>query len=196
MASGKSNNPEKPFQSTPAITGGRDAIDLVARLDQHQVSIHARHYWRARLSWAARPLAVLMFQSTPAITGGRDWRQPHAALQRNRFQSTPAITGGRDALAVWSRCTAPGFNPRPPLLAGETPARSSRPTSLSLFQSTPAITGGRDGVPFFVRPGAGSFQSTPAITGGRDPGRGAGQRWPERVSIHARHYWRARQCNK
>ena len=36
------------------------------------------------------------------------------------FQSTPAITGGRDAGGTLPGGWSAGFNPRPPLLAGET----------------------------------------------------------------------------
>ena len=36
------------FQSTPAITGGRDAGVVSRRRQQCWVSTHARHYWRAR----------------------------------------------------------------------------------------------------------------------------------------------------
>ena len=83
-----------------------------------------------------------------------------------------------------------GFNPRPPLLAGETKVAAAL-TDEFVFQSTPAITGGRDmrcsstaasGMSFNPRPpllagetvkspgrsGVRLFQSTPAITGGRD----------------------------
>ena len=89
------------------------------------VSIHARHYWRARPSWAfIRPILA-------------------------EFQSTPAITGGRDQPMPGSGSTRSSFNPRPPLLAGET-------------------------------------------------GNHGGPRCADPVSIHARHYWRARplaRCN-
>ena len=84
-----------------------------------------------------------MFQSTPAITGGRDRTGQAAGVTTETFQSTPAITGGRDAMITRTICRHCGFNPRPPLLAGET----------------------NDVV--FVRDGL-------------------------IVSIHARHYWRAR----
>ena len=39
------------------------------------------------------------------------------------------------------RFSSTGFNPHPPLLAGETTWRG-KTTARSLFQSTPAITGG------------------------------------------------------
>ena len=83
------------------------------------------------------------------------------------FQSTPANTGGRcnTVKGAWPACS--GFNPRPPILAGDAsaalvmavmvfavsiharqywramPAWPSVSVSSSLFQSTPANTGGR-----------------------------------------------------
>ena len=108
-----------PFQSTPAIAGGR--MQKVAPQEPHTDT----------------------FQSTPAIAGGRMGAPRRRTSADNWFQSTPAIAGGRMALdargglqpAVVSiharhcwRANASwrlgllmlmGFNPRPPLLAGE-----------------------------------------------------------------------------
>ena len=113
-------------------------------------------------------------------------------------------------------CGRDCFNPRPPLLAGEWPA-PRRPAPIPTpFQTTPAIAGGRmpGTPPAHPLPGGGfnprppllagecsvthaayawpkSFQSTPAIAGGRMiqvPGTALAA---ERVSIHARHCWRA-----
>ena len=82
------------FQSTPAIAGGR-SLDRAHTMAIKIVSIHARHCWRAIRSQALKPLSWRVFQSTPAIAGGRSSR-----LRVNRF------------------CLK-GFNPRPPLLAGD-----------------------------------------------------------------------------
>ena len=156
------------------------------------VSIHARHYWRAkplkRYNWTryklfqstpaitgGRNLRAVgsqrwfsWFQSTPAITGGRDRAQVCTDYYDSAFQSTPAITGGRDQL-IGIRCgPACRFNPRPPLLAGETPPRPFFRNMIAKFQSTPAITGGRDFSTMAFGPPVIQFQSTPAITGGRD----------------------------
>ena len=154
------------FQSTPAITGERARLNGPPLLAGPLVSIHARHYWRASPS---RTLAT---------------------CRQSR-----------------------GFNPRPPLLASEpvySPLIASSNTvsiharhywraSLpehwkhsppTQFQSTPAITGERaawvTSKPSPIMP----FQSTPAITGERALGRREVER-RNRVSIHARHYWRA-----
>ena len=160
------------------------------------------------------PLAV-MFQSTPAIAGGRIFTTSRRSTPPNWFQSTPAIAGGRIAIgqlrtahfhavsiharhcwranpavtAAGAKATT-GFNPRPPLLAGESTldARNLmslesfnprppllageststwRPMPLRQFQSTPAIAGGRIRVISRTSATKGGFQSTPAIAGGR-----------------------------
>ena len=84
------------------------------------VSIHARHCWRARPAAAAASVAAQLFQSTPAIAGGRDDLSDLSTMPRSVFQSTPAIAGGRDFLNTRCHCDPQRFNPRPPLLAGET----------------------------------------------------------------------------
>ena len=133
------------FQSTPANTGGRcTGCRGLASRSRWKVSIHARQYWRAMRSTATRSSARWLFQSTPANTGGRcSWPR-----------SPPRFAGG--------------FNPRPPILAGDAPEggslgvlsgvsiharqywRAMRAAGCSRhsrrrFQSTPANTGGRCG---------------------------------------------------
>ena len=107
------------FQSAPAIAGGRIhnghsvcvAVEMVSIRARHcwranrglrtagvpvqRVSIRARHCWRANLRLGLRSLALCLFQSAPAIAGGR--------IRITR--TAPVATS----------C----FNPRPPLLAGE-----------------------------------------------------------------------------
>ncbi len=170
-----------------------------------KVSIHAHHYWRAIPVGVVFMIAVkYVFQSTPTITGGRfgadatlvrpsNWFQSTptitggrfcpgcgAALHRHMFQSTPTITGGRFAGSATGRGGAGGFNPRPPLLAGDSSRhlrighlalvsihahhywrairRLDIPDLLGLkFQTTPTITGGR-----FLRISASSNWTTPA----------------------------------
>ena len=63
-----------------------------------KVSIRARHCWRAN----------------PAAT-------PPNHRKINMFQSAPAIAGGRIELVGFDLGANAGFNPRPPLLAGEYP---------------------------------------------------------------------------
>ena len=59
-----------------------------------------------------------------------------------QFQSAPAIAGGRIWLASSAARPMACFNPRPPLLAGESSLQSTR-QRLGWFQSAPAIAGGR-----------------------------------------------------
>ncbi len=107
------------FQSAPAIAGGRcnpwpppsqtlacfnprppllagDATPHSRRIKIGQVSIRARHCWRAM----------------PAQTPG--------CARTSKFQSAPAIAGGRcPPLRLAARPRLYRFNPRPPLLAGD-----------------------------------------------------------------------------
>ena len=154
------------FQSTPAITGGRDHRYLADQVPA-SVSIHARHYWRARL----RCRRLRRGLQAVSIHARHYWRARPAALRQNltfhKFQSTPAITGGRDARPCrMSRCPT-SFNPRPPLLAGETGRRGAGGAGghVSIHARhywrarLPVVMVGMEGM---------EFQSTPAITGGRD----------------------------
>ena len=155
------------FQSAPAITGGR-CNHIHGRASRSlRVSIRARHYWRAMQAKPTACASTRSFQSAPAITGGRCARSFDRVTALNSFQSAPAITGGR--------CPAPS------------PSRSTR----SLFQSAPAITGGRCLSPAIFTDFRQLFQSAPAITGGRCLGLLHAQNQGVRVSIRARHYWRA-----
>ena len=160
------------FQSTPANTGGR---------------CHRRQREGCGLCW---------FQSTPANTGGRCDPQAWRGAHFGQFQSTPANTGGRCSTTLLSVYDTIGFNPRPPILAGDAardcwPARpyrvsiharqywrampwaSDRVMLVALFQSTPANTGGRCWPAVRSINSAMEFQSTPANTGGRCPCRAA-----------------------
>ena len=154
------------FQSAPAIAGGRCSRPacrpaLSARFnprppllagdarrcrevdDKSKVSIRARHCWRAMRKRARRPGRKSPFQSAPAIAGGRCHQTFNLA-----------------------RVFDAGFNPRPPLLAGDA-AVCHRVRWPAMFQSAPAIAGGRCEL-------------------ARHPGAAAGA-----VSIRARHCWRA-----
>ena len=112
-----------------------------------------------------------------------------------------------------------GFNPRPPILAGDASAWLKHEGWEHLFQSTPANTGGRcsrDGhgiglsksfnprPPILAGDAAVStrrdscmrrFQSTPANTGGRCRC-ACGLLIRRLVSIHARQYWRAMRARR
>ena len=108
----------KPFQSAPAITGGRSGNDAKLTILGH-VSIRARHHWRAIRSIHSTGASLPQFQSAPAITGGRSPRQVGNAFALCQFQSAPAITGGRSGQSLTGIHRIACFNPRPPSLAGD-----------------------------------------------------------------------------
>ena len=154
------------------------------------VSIHARHYWRAMLAGSQTAYRVAVFQSTPAITGGRCNTASSTSTQPKRFQSTPAITGGRCRQLEYKANWYGRVSIHARHYWRAMPVSSSRATPFRWFQSTPAITGGRCYSSTFSGCSHAWFQSTPAITGGRcQIDALVGQ--VRRVSIHARHYWRA-----
>ena len=59
------------------------------------------------------------------------------------FQSAPAIAGGRCSVSTPITPGAVGFNPRPPLLAGDALQILQAMDASLRFQSAPAIAGGR-----------------------------------------------------
>jgi len=99
------------------MAGDPAALSHVAGL--YQVSIRARHRWRA-----IQPVADGEYRHRAvSIRARHRWRaiqqQAGAAYDRSVFQSAPAIDGGRSS------------------------ARASPGTSTRTFQSAPAIDGGR-----------------------------------------------------
>ena len=130
------------FQSTPAIAGGRMPRGLPSSC-RHLVSIHARHCWRANVDETGEPPA----RAGVSIHARHCWR----------------ANGPRPATGA----TAPRFNPRPPLLAGEWAGRAShacRVAAVSIHARHCWRANERL-----------AALSKPSI----------------RVSIHARHCWRA-----
>ncbi len=107
------------FNPRPPLLAGESVL-LVEHVADVAVSIHARHCWRANHLFVVRVVpAVFLFQSTPAIAGGRiDLRVAPFPMDTS-FQSTPAIAGGRISLLCGLCQRSSCFNPRPPLLAGE-----------------------------------------------------------------------------
>ena len=159
-------SPLQSFNPRPPLLAGETS--KYSLLDPTRfVSIHARHYWRARHPKCESYRSPTPFQSTPAITGGRDAMTGNVLQDGQEFQSTPAITGGRDRWAAQWLMPLTCFNPRPPLLAGETTGAGVETTALDSFNPRPPLLAGET-----ARRGACSitelFQSTPAITGGRD----------------------------
>ena len=60
------------------------------------------------------------------------------------FNPRPPLLAGETPSTALSLPMRVSFNPRPPLLAGETPLPARASQRWRKFQSTPAITGGRD----------------------------------------------------
>ena len=131
-----------PFQSAPAIAGGRcssncTGIGTFTRFNPRppllagdaaagsgaclycEVSIRARHCWRAMPASVQPRSARRSFQSAPAIAGGRCPSPTEPIAMIAKFQSAPAIAGGRCRRAPSSFAARSCFNPRPPLLAGD-----------------------------------------------------------------------------
>ena len=127
-------NPRPPLLASVCsqagfVVGGRDCFNprppLLASVwhmhlyqpEPMQVSIRARHCWRACV--LARRLADLfrVFQSAPAIAGERVRARSVYSTQTRLFQSAPAIAGERVLMRLSVFVLHIRFNPRPPLLA-------------------------------------------------------------------------------
>ena len=156
---------QKRFNPRPPLLAGESpGADRAG--GGYRVSIHARHCWRAN------PSGI----------------QPRVAS--TEFQSTPAIAGGRITLETLAAVTGCCFNPRPPLLAGESDASFNGDTisvvsihARHCWRANPGLIAAAEL--------EASFQSTPAIAGGRILGKPGPRLLDEGVSIHARHCWRA-----
>ena len=105
------------------------------------------------------------------------------------FQSAPAIAGGRILFASFLTTKIKRFNPRPPLLAGESPraARPGRATAVSIrarhcWRANPASS--------FVTSSWACFNPRPPLLAGESLPI-AGPHGRLAVSIRARHCWRA-----
>ena len=134
------------------------------------VSIHARHYWRAK------PLIEVSyvqldggFNPRPSLLAGETDPDEAFGELAAKFQSTPVITGGRNFYLIARKYCKASFNPRPSLLAGETNQMACIQTDSNCFNPRPSLLAGETGY---------NFQDSKA----------------KRVSIHARHYWRAKPC--
>ena len=175
------------FQSTPALAGGRWLMHKAFQRALH-VSIHARPCGRAMKAARVSTPPAPLFQSTPALAGGRCC-ESLARLHQRQVSIHARPCGRAMALVRLVHRTHCGFNPRPPLRAGDD-GRVASNTCTGLFQSTPALAGGRwlpraiesgpnnsfnprpplragDGVPPYHAIYIAQFQSTPALAGGR-----------------------------
>ncbi len=177
------------FNPRPPLLAGESSC-LRCAATYLDVSIHARHCWRANHFSRRPPEKMAKFQSTPAIAGGRI---PVGALMPRSafcFNPRPPLLAGESPCPLSRSPRAPGFNPRPPLLAGESRGRGVHEPRLSVsiharhcWRANPP--------PAALCRSLSEFQSTPAIAGGRIDRLAAQMEADKNVSIHARHCWRA-----
>ena len=159
-----------------------------------EVSIRARHCWRANQRRKVSTARHFLFQSAPAIAGGRIWRLPVNSGSIQRFNPRPPLLAGESSIGTLAQLNVVGFNPRPPLLAGESVQRValSGPQNVSIrarhcWRANP----GPDGSVSTKQ----RFQSAPAIAGGRIVVEQVFRKY-NGVSIRARHCWRANPTSK
>ena len=110
------------FQSAPAIAGGRCNSRWFS-LDVGEVSIRARHCWRAMPRMVQVPFGMEMFQSAPAIAGGRCQVGHQTEPPARSFNPRPPLLAGDARLRQLFKTSCRRFNPRPPLLAGDAASR-------------------------------------------------------------------------
>ena len=130
------------FNPRPPLLAG-DAGDIVGYRTVTEVSIRARHCWRAMRGCAPSLPRQAKFQSAPAIAGGRCRQSLPRNTAPSSFNPRPPLLAGdasvglrfrpRDEVSIRARhCWRAmrvvglsetrhdlGFNPRPPLLAGD-----------------------------------------------------------------------------
>ena len=176
------------FNPRPPLLAG-DACRPLADTAKHQVSIRARHYWRAM---PYLPIAHEVPRDV-SIRARHYWRAMREREQGRqlgrRFNPRPPLLAGDAPRLIHGWWPTPCFNPRPPLLAGDAPATRAlrRPHKVSIrarhyWRAMHRCTPAR----FYPD----SFNPRPPLL--------AGDAYQERayipvpgVSIRARHYWRA-----
>ena len=187
--------PTTSFNPRPPLLAG-DAGVRRLQGGEHAVSIRARHCWRAMPCQRWTSSSPSSFQSAPAIAGGRCEETARKAAAKAEFQSAPAIAGGRCFCVPATPAVPPGFNPRPPLLAGDARGvtRScgclrrvsirARHCWRAMRYSARVMRG--DKVGFNPRP--------PLLAGDAEAAQAVAV--VGTVSIRARHCWRAMPCSK
>ena len=171
LLAGESNAPwvqrqgQPSFNPRPPLLAGESRRTRL-RWTMATVSIHARHCWRANRRENSRHWPANEFQSTPAIAGGRIVQALRFKCPTNGFNPRPPLLAGESPVPVGNHAAHHCFNPRPPLLAGESASDGPRPACRSCFNPRPPLLAGES-------------------------------RWDliaaqaRIVSIHARHCWRA-----
>ena len=133
--------PLLPFQSAPAIAGGRCRTSC--RSCQRYGCFNPRP---PLLAGDAALYGKSRLFGSVSIRARHCWRAMHEADDRAQDQSLVSIRARHcwRAMPVDYVTTegGRGFNPRPPLLAGDAPLMAL-PMGCTMFQSAPAIAGGR-----------------------------------------------------
>ena len=184
------------FQSAPTIAGGRilgragccSAHGLVSIRAHHcwranrplvsdlslmtAVSIRAHHCWRANQGHRSITTSGGVFQSAPTIAGGRIFWPAHNVTSPGRFQSAPTIAGGRITKADIIKEIRACFNPRPPLLVGESKTFPKHKALIAVSIRAHHCWWANLYPPYLSRI-ARLFQSAPTIAGGRINGQGS-----------------------
>ncbi len=172
----------------PLLAGDAKAANHMGRCGQ--VSIRARHCWRAMrrsCGWRsgvpsfnprppllagdaplefAQPICQFAFQSAPAIAGGRCHSRLVPAVVLVAFQSAPAIAGGR-CFGEWEYLFGNlQFQSAPAIAGGRCWAeRGVKMAYLRVNPRPPLLAG--DAAKWRTRLLKAGFQSAPAIAGGR-----------------------------
>ena len=153
------------FNPRPPLLAG-DAGPWSWCLHLGLVSIRARHCWRAMRTTPAGAWRGRRFQSAPAIAGGRCLRHGQGLALYRGFNPRPPLLAGDAPGCACCAAAHSGFNPRPPLLAGD--ASNTNASVVELVVSIRARHCWR-AMPYVGSREAGkqTFQSAPAIAGGR-----------------------------
>ena len=118
-SSSASPSSQSGFNPRPPLLAGESLLDGLHAAVEIEVSIHARHCWRANLASHQDFGKIMVFQSTPAIAGGRIGISVINNAPDVGFNPRPPLLAGESRHACAGSSAPLRFNPRPPLLAGE-----------------------------------------------------------------------------
>ncbi len=130
------------FNPRPPLLAGEPGV-ASRRCEAHVVSIRARHCWRASPCEASYERARdALFQSAPAIAGGRAQRRRTECGTEHGFNPRPPLLAGEPAGWLVIVLAMGCFNPRPPLLAGEPNAQVAGLFCPTCFNPRPPLLAG------------------------------------------------------
>ena len=132
-----------------------------------------------------------VFQSAPAIAGGRISTASVASRPGSgRFNPRPPLLAGESTATTVTQSGPRCFNPRPPLLAGESCGSPRRTGGWRRFNPRPPLLAGESCNPPCCSAGRGCFNPRPPLLAGESLIKPATMQ-EYHVSIRARHCWRA-----